>query len=61
MLVHPSLKAPAHWRGGRHRLDNLVALLTRLLTEPLDFQDFLTLQEGFGVTPEQVNEGFTRG
>src|SRR6266567_7216082 len=61
MLVHPSLKAPAHWRGERHRLDNLVALLTRLLTEPLDFQDFLTLQEDCGVTPEQVNEGFTRG
>ena len=31
-----------HYRRG-YGLDNLVALLTRLRTEPFDFEDFLTL------------------
>jgi len=27
----------------------------------LDFEDFLTLQQRLGVTPEQVDEGFAGG
>ena len=61
MRRHPSLKALAYWGGRGHGLDNLVALFTRLLPEPLDFEDFLTLQQRLGVTPEQVDEGFAGG
>jgi hypothetical protein len=61
MRRHPSLKAPPP-RGGRgHGLDNLVARRTRLLTEPLDFEAFLTRSQRLGVTPEQAEEGFARG
>ena len=57
----PSLKALADWGGRGHGLDTLVALCTRLLSEPLDFEDFLTLQQRLGVTPAQGDAGFAGG
>jgi hypothetical protein len=61
VFVQPTEEAQAHGGKGRQGVEELFALLARVVIEPVNFEAFLTVQKRAGIAPEVAEKGFTSG